>query len=223
MDKLCDKGLIERVRCENDRRVVYVKINKKGLALLEKIKMDDFENVLNNISEKEAKILNELLRTSSIVFYNIQIVTGSKKAFFKIIGELSDYLKDIIVWDKNYAQPAMAKKVLNRRTELILVFDSKNAISRQFKTANFNRGTLDDIWQIARGKKITGSHSAVFPEELAKTIIENFSNEGDVVYDPFMGTGTTARMAKTLNRKYIGSEISKEYCDIIDKRLNTLL
>lgn len=61
MDKLCDKGLIERVRCENDRRVVYVKINKKGLALLEKIKMDDFENVLNNISEKEAKILNELL------------------------------------------------------------------------------------------------------------------------------------------------------------------
>lgn len=178
--------------------------------------IDDFYNL-------HLKVLNELLRTSSIIFYNIQIVTGSKRAFFKIIGELSDYLKDIIVWDKNYAQPAMAKKVLNRRTELILVFDSENAISRQFKTANFNRGTLDDIWQIARGKKISSSHSAVFPEELAKTIIENFSNEGDLVYDPFMGTGTTARMAKTLNRKYIGSEISKEYCDIIEQRLNTLL
>jgi len=174
--------------------------------------IDEFYNL-------HLKILNELLRTSSIVFYNIQIVTGSKRAFFKIIGELSDYLKDIIVWDKNYAQPAMAQRVLNRRTELILVFDSGNAISRQFKTANFDRGTLDDIWQIARGKKITGSHSAVFPEELAKTIIENFSNEGDLVYDPFMGTGTTARMAKTLNRKYIGSEISKEYCDIIHERL----
>ena len=48
------------------------------------------------------KILNELLRTSSIVFYNIQIVTGSKRAFFKIIGELSDYLKDIIVWDYTF-------------------------------------------------------------------------------------------------------------------------
>ena len=174
--------------------------------------IDEFYNL-------HLKILNELLRTSSIVFYNIQIVTGSKRAFFKIIGELSDYLKDIIVWDKNYAQPAMAQRVLNRRTELILVFDSGNAISRQFKTANFDRGTLDDIWQIARGKKITGSHSAVFPEELAKTIIENFSNEGDLFYDPFMGTGTTARMAKTLNRKYIGSEISKEYCDIIHERL----
>jgi len=61
MDKLCDKGLIERVRCENDRRVVYVKINEKGLALLETIKMDDFDSILKNISENEGKLLNELL------------------------------------------------------------------------------------------------------------------------------------------------------------------
>lgn len=61
MDKLCSKGLIERVRSENDRRVVYVKINEKGLELLENIKMDDFENILSFISEDEAKTLNELL------------------------------------------------------------------------------------------------------------------------------------------------------------------
>ncbi len=61
MDKLCDKGLIERVRCENDRRVVYVKINERGLVLLEKIKIDDFNIYLNNISEQEAKTLNKML------------------------------------------------------------------------------------------------------------------------------------------------------------------
>lgn len=61
MDKLCDKGLIERLRCENDRRVVYVKINEKGLALLEKIKLDEFDSYLNNLSDAEAKLLNELL------------------------------------------------------------------------------------------------------------------------------------------------------------------
>ena len=61
MDKLCDKGLIERERCENDRRVVYVKINEKGLNLLENIKMEDIESILNNISEKEALQLNTLL------------------------------------------------------------------------------------------------------------------------------------------------------------------
>jgi DNA-binding MarR family transcriptional regulator len=61
MDKLCDKGFIERVRCENDRRVVYVKISEDGLKLLAEINMDSFENQLNNISEEEAKILNKLL------------------------------------------------------------------------------------------------------------------------------------------------------------------
>lgn len=61
MDKLCDKELIERVRCENDRRVVYVKINNKGLALLKEIKMDEFNSYMDKISENEAKLLNEIL------------------------------------------------------------------------------------------------------------------------------------------------------------------
>jgi len=61
MDKLCDKGLIGRVRCESDRRVVYVKITKKGLTLLDEIKIDDFYDYLHSLSESEAKLLNELL------------------------------------------------------------------------------------------------------------------------------------------------------------------
>src|SRR4030065_2751244 len=59
MDKLCDKGLIERTRCENDRRVVYVKISEKGLKLLDKINIDELGNLMNTISEEEAKTLNE--------------------------------------------------------------------------------------------------------------------------------------------------------------------
>lgn len=61
MDKLCDKGLIDRSRCENDRRVVYVQINEKGLTLLNEIKIEDFENYVDTISEQDAKLLNELL------------------------------------------------------------------------------------------------------------------------------------------------------------------
>jgi site-specific DNA-methyltransferase (adenine-specific)/modification methylase len=113
----------------------------------------------------------------------------------------------------------MASNVLNRRTELVLVFDAKNAISRQFEVANFQRGTLDDIWEIKRGKKVVDGHSAVFPEELVKTIIENFSNEGNLVYDPFMGTGTTAIVAKKLNRNYLGSELTEKYFKVINDRL----
>ena len=165
-------------------------------------------------------VLKELLRTSKIIFYNIQIVTGSKRAFFKIIGDLSHFLKDIIVWDKGYAQPSMAPKVLNRRTELILIFERENAISRQFEKSNFERGTLDDLWLIKRGKKVVDCHSAVFPTELVKRIITNFSNEGDLIYDPFMGTGTTAIVAKKLNRNYLGSELNEKYFNIINERLD---
>lgn len=167
-----------------------------------------------------SQVLRELLRVGKCIFYNIQIVTGSKRAFFKIMGEFSDYLKDVIVWDKGHAQPAMASKVLNRQTELILVFEGANAISRQFENATFSRGTLGDIWQIKRGKKVSKEHGAVFPEELVKTILKNFSKEGDIVYDPFMGTGTTATTASLFNRKYIGSEINPDYITFAEERIS---
>lgn len=61
MDKLCDKNLIERTRCESDRRVVYAKITKIGLDLLEQIPIDNEQEVLGNITLKEAKELNRIL------------------------------------------------------------------------------------------------------------------------------------------------------------------
>ncbi|MDO9275942.1 MAG: MarR family transcriptional regulator [Lutibacter sp.] len=61
MDKLCDKSLMERKRCENDRRVVYVKISEKGLKLLDKINMEELGSPMNSITEEEAKILNDIL------------------------------------------------------------------------------------------------------------------------------------------------------------------
>ena len=169
------------------------------------------------------EVLRELLRVSNLVFYNIQIVTGSKRSIFKMIGEFSENLKDIIVWDKKHAEPSIQAQVLNRRSELILVFEKDYPISRQFRSAVFNRGTLSDIWQIGknRNKKKTDdkSHGASFPEELVATILNNFSKTNDVIYDPFMGTGTTAVVAKKLNRRFIGSEILKDYCKTAQKRL----
>lgn len=176
---------------------------------------------IDEFYEFHLNVLKELLRVSPIVFYNIQVVTGSKRAFFKIIGELNEYLKDIIVWDKGHAQPAMGEGILNRQTELILVFDKNNAISRKFDKNNFERGTLNDIWLIKRGAKSKElkNHSAIFPEALVEKILINFSNEGDMVYDPFTGSGTTGVVARKLNRKFIGSEILKEYADLARKRI----
>lgn len=176
---------------------------------------------IEEYNKLHTEVLRELIRVSELIFYNIQIVTGSKRSIFKMIGEFSDYLKDIIVWDKGNAQPSIQEQVLNRRTELILVFDKDYPISRQYrKRGTFKRGTLNDVWEIKRERSTGGeNHGAVFPQELVARILDNFSEKGDVIYDPFMGTGTTAVVAKRLNRKFLGSEISKKYIEIAKERL----
>ena len=66
-------------------------------------------------------------------------------------------------------------------------------------------------------------HPAIFPEKLAANHIYSWSNENDLVYDCFMGSGTTAKAAHLQNRNWIGSEISKEYTDLANKRLEPYL
>lgn len=70
--------------------------------------------------------------------------------------------------------------------------------------------------------KIAYSHPAIFPEELVKDHLTTWTNPGDLVFDPFMGSGTTAKMCKLMNRNFIGSEISAEYCSIAQQRLDLL-
>ncbi len=64
------------------------------------------------------------------------------------------------------------------------------------------------------------NHSAAFPMELPKWFIRLFTEEGDVVLDPFIGSGTTAVAAQKLGRQYIGIEKVEEYCRIARNRLN---
>ena len=63
-------------------------------------------------------------------------------------------------------------------------------------------------------------HPAMFPEQLAHDHIISWSNEGDTVLDCFLGSGTTGKMAKQLNRNFIGIEISPEYLEIAKNRIN---
>ena len=82
---------------------------------------------------------------------------------------------------------------------------------------------LDNGYMRTSKDKISFQHPATFPEKLAEDHIISWSNEGDVVFDPMAGSGTTLKMAKKNNRNYIGIEISPEYIDIINKRLSSTL
>jgi site-specific DNA-methyltransferase (adenine-specific) len=75
-----------------------------------------------------------------------------------------------------------------------------------------------NVWEINRGES-NSSHVAVFPEKLAADHIHTWSNQSDLVYDPFMGSGTTAKKCIQMKRNFIGSEISQEYVDLANKRI----
>ena len=78
-----------------------------------------------------------------------------------------------------------------------------------------------NVWDVSRGKNKT-THPATFPESLVNDHILSWSNEGDIVFDPFMGSGTTGKMAKLNKRKFIGIELDKGYFDIATKRINDI-
>lgn len=90
-------------------------------------------------------------------------------------------------------------------------------------------GVDNNVWIMRNGMYkstkdiIAFEHPAIFPEELAVRHVVSWTKENDLIYDPFMGSGTTAKAAIQFKRNWIGSEIDKSYCDICEKRLNGLV
>lgn len=204
-----------RTRVRNGKYTVREKsehFSKKYTNFDDALSIDDYFNFHSNV-------IKEMLRVSKIVIYNIQIVTGSKEAIFKIIGIFHKDIKDIVIWDKGHGQPAMHDGVLNKATELILILEQNATAGRAFSNFNFNRGELSDIWRIPRQLNEVEGHSASFPVKLAETAILNFSKEGNKIFDPFLGTGTTAIASLKNNREFVGCELDKDYYEASIKRI----
>lgn len=170
--------------------------------------------------------------------------TSFKQALF--FKECGFNLHDTMIWYKPNAMPNVDKSRYCQSFEYMFVFSkgkpkttnlrtipTKNAgkvIKRKtLQTQNCNKANRIDktnetridfnVYTLNVGGKKEAEHPAIFPEQLANDHIISWSNEGDLIYDPFMGSGTTAKMAKLNNRNYIGSEISEEYCKIANERL----
>lgn len=118
--------------------------------------------------------------------------------------------QQILIWDKGNATP---NKYYLNAFEMILMLRKGNA-----KNIN-NMGTTN----IIRTKNIIGNkyHPTEKPTELMEILVENSSNENDLVLDLFMGSGSTIIACRNLNRKFIGIEIDEKYFDIAKKRLET--
>ena len=80
-----------------------------------------------------------------------------------------------------------------------------------------------DIWRLSKVARKKSGHPATFTEELPRRCIVASTQENDIVFDPFCGTGTTTKVAKELGRKYIGCEIGLEYFERATNRTNDLI
>lgn len=189
--------------------------------LTTKYKNFDDNLSLDEYFEFNKNVITELLRVAPMVFYNVQFLTGNKSALFRLIGEFSDQIKDIIVWDKVNAQPAIRDNVLNSQFEVVIIFEREGAAARRFSNGNFERGTLSNHWSIKREAKQHKEHGAIFPETLVEQVVGNFSKEGDTILDPFMGTGTTGVVSRRLGRKFIGIEMDPDYFAFSEDRILT--
>jgi len=89
-----------------------------------------------------------------------------------------------------------------------------SGLSKSYTTKNKR-----SVWSVTN-KPYKGAHFAVYPPDLIEPCIKAGSEEGDIVLDPFMGSGTTALVAKSLQRHYIGCELHEEYGKLIQKRLS---
>jgi len=164
--------------------------------------------------EFNKNVLKECLRVSDLIFYNVQFLTGNKPALFKLLGEFHQKIKEFIIWDKVNAQPAICSNVMNSQFEVLIILQNSKPESRSFNTAQFDRGTLSNLWSIKKGKKYHKSHGATFPLALVHKAISNFTNEGDIILDPFMGSGTTGVACVNLKRQFIGIELDEKYFNI---------
>jgi len=86
-------------------------------------------------------------------------------------------------------------------------------------TKSYEKRNKRSVWSVTK-KPYKGAHFATYPAELIEPCILAGSEQGDIVLDPFMGSGTTAAVAKSLGRDYIGCELHEEYGDLIQKRID---
>jgi site-specific DNA-methyltransferase (adenine-specific) len=197
---------------------------------------NDYSEYEDNLSKEEyflqtKKWIDELLRVTKYhIFWNVQEVSGNKGIVKFILNEYFDNLKETFIWAKKNPAPHVVETMCSLGYEYIFCILKDNPSTRKFNHCNFsNRNGGKEVQsnilinQSNSGNLETKGHSFAFGDWLPNHFINFYSKEGDLIYDPFMGTGTTAKSAHIYKRNWIGSELSKEYVDLANKRLQPYL
>ena len=182
----------------------------------------DYKGFKDKIPEDEYKksqleLLNEcyrIVKDDGWMFYNHKnrIIKGTTSSPLEWILQSKWNLSQIIVLDFG-ATANVDKRRFFPVHELIFV------LNKDIKQKLHNEDCLTDVWKMKKVPRKISGHPATFDIELPLRCIKASTQENDIVYDPYSGTGTTLLAAKQLKRQYIGSEISDDYYQLSAKRV----
>ncbi|ATZ19414.1 DNA methyltransferase [Mesoplasma entomophilum] len=182
--------------------------------------------------------LMPMLKKEYNTHYNRHIFDLNSDIQNSILKNLKDiYLMDLYIWNRTNSTkklmfgsyPNPGNLYAQNTTEFIAIYvkDGKNEQIK--KNKNESKITKEEwieytkqIWNIPipnKKDKAFGKHSAIMPEEIPYRLIKMFSNIGDVILDPFTGSGTTGKVALSVGRKFIGYELYENYKEVIEEKL----
>ena len=164
------------------------------------------------------EVLDEMYRVikpSGSIFFNHKPRRANNRCYLPtdFLARAKATLYQLIVWDRRNS-PNIRNDILVPSTEHIYWLSKdkpktfRDAVSKQFRS---------EVWVIPASRQ--DDHPAPFPEQLVRNCLDLTTERNDVVYDPFMGSGTTAKVCVEFGRGFIGSEISPQYAAIARQRI----
>ena len=208
-------------------------IISKGEKYKDNLSESDYLNLLQLIFNECERVLKD--NGSFYLNMKSRMVDESLIPPFWVLDILEGfYLKNIIIW--NFDWGGSTNKRFSSRYEFVMFF-TKNKKKWKFNLDDVKIPSLNyrpdryksqyknptDVWKIpmvSGNSPERTSHPAQFPEKLIERIIKASSDSGDLVLDPFIGSGTTAVVAKKLNRNFIGYDTNQDYIKEAQKRLD---
>ena len=186
----------------------------------------DYDAYGDDMQEEEYRqwqkeILNEcyrIIKPGGSIFYNHKIRYWDRKGYHPMewLTDIdAQFYQEIVWWRKNTM--AMDKRYLFNTTERIYWFcKGKPNVYKEQLPEEYR----SDVWHI--NPDMRNPHPAPFPEKLAELCVLLSTQEGDLIFDPFVGSGTVASVCKNLNREFCGTEIDEKYVQMARDRITPL-
>jgi DNA modification methylase len=189
----------------------------------DEMNQEDYYNFIQEVIYQSIRV------TKRYVFFNFQLLAGNRFAYLRLLGHFNQNIKEIIIWNKTQAPPAIEPTALTRQFEFIVVFAKKELCQKMsFETANFNNRKkgkttanviIGNNAGVKEGLTDKGENKATFPLYFVNWFLDKFAQTGDTIFDPFNGSGTTTLAAKLKGFNYLGFEIEKAQVEHAKKRL----